>query len=222
VEIHVQPVLPPPRLLVYGLTPTARALARLGAAMGYRVWALDPGADTAAFPEAEAVFTDAGAAAPAGGEVLAVVATQGEWDEEAALAALRHAPSYLGVVVSAKRAEELREFLERKADTQERPLLKALRAPAGLRIGARSGEEIAVSILAEIVEARQAARPWTPAAAAPAPEPAIDPVCGMSVAVATARHRAEHEGRAYFFCCAGCREKFLREPGRFSAAGGRA
>jgi xanthine dehydrogenase accessory factor len=111
VEIHIQPVLPPPRLLVYGITPAARALSRLGAAMGYRVWAFDPNAEKAAFPEAEAVFNEAAASGPAGGEVLAVVATQGEWDEDALLSALEQSPAYLGVVVSARRAEELKAFL---------------------------------------------------------------------------------------------------------------
>jgi xanthine dehydrogenase accessory factor len=220
VEIHIQPVLPAPRLLVYGLTPAARALVRLGAAMGYHVFAIDPGAEPSTFPEAEAVVTDPGAV-PAAGErdVLAVVATQGEWDEEALLSALAQDPAYLGFVASAKRAEELRELLAAKLSAEQRARLARLRAPAGLRIGARSGEEIAVSIIAEIVEARRAARSRTlPVAAAPAAEQAIDPVCGMSVAVASARHRSEHAGRSYYFCCAGCREKFEREAERFVAA----
>jgi xanthine dehydrogenase accessory factor len=50
VEIHIQPVLPAPRLLVYGVAPTARALARLAKAMGYAVYAVDPVADASAFP----------------------------------------------------------------------------------------------------------------------------------------------------------------------------
>src|SRR5262249_5010070 len=160
VEIHIQPVLPPPRLLVYGLTPTARALVRLGSAMGYRVVAVDPAGDRPTFPEAEAVFTETGAVPPAarGTETLAVVATHGEWDEEAILGALEHGPSYVGVVSSAKRGDELREFLDKKVTGERRALLERLRMPAGLRIGAQGGEEIAVSILAEIVEARRVSR----------------------------------------------------------------
>jgi len=219
VEIHIQPVLPAPLLLVYGLTPTARALVRLGAAMGYRVWAIEPAAEKASFPEAEAVFGDAAAAIAEAStrEVFAVVATQGEWDEEATLAALAHAPSYLGVVTSATRAEELRAFLDRKVSEEQRPMLGRLCAPAGVRIGAQRGEEIALSILAQIVEQRAVARASArPAAAAPAT--AVDPVCGMSVATATARHRAEHQGRTYYFCCAGCRETFASQAERFVQA----
>jgi len=225
VEIYLQPVLPAPRLLVYGLTPAARAAARLGAALGWEVWGIDPAADRAAFPEARSVFTEAAAAAPAGSarEVFAVVATQGEWDEEAVLAALAHAPSYVGVVSSVKRAEELKAFLDKKVAGESRALLEGLRAPAGLRIGAQGGEEIALSILAEIVERRRAApRPKRVALPMAAPaEPATDPVCGMTVAVATARHRAEHQGRTWYFCCAGCREKFVQDAERYLPAGER-
>jgi xanthine dehydrogenase accessory factor len=222
VEIHIEPVLPPARLLVYGLTPAARALVRLGAAMGYRVTAVDPAADRSAVPEAEAVLTEAAAVARDEGprEVFAVVATHGEWDEEAVLAALKHAPSYLGVVASAKRAEELREFLEKKVTSEERPHLARLRAPAGLRIGAQEGEEIALSILAEIVAQKRAPQPARRVALPVlAAEQAVDPVCGMTVAVATAKHHAEHRGRTYYFCCAGCREKFLAQAERYAPAG---
>ncbi len=222
VEIHIQPVLPAPRLLVYGLTPTTRALVRLGAAMGYRVTAVDPGADRAAFPEAEAVLTEAAAVPPAAssrGETFAVIATHGEWDEEAVLAALDHAPAYVGIVSSSKRAEELHEFLDKKITGARRERLSRLHLPAGLRIGAEGGEEIAVSILAEIVEerrkARKAIRVALPMAEA---EQAVDPVCGMAVAVATARHQAEHQGRTFYFCCGGCREKFVAEADRYAGA----
>ena len=87
-------------------------------------------------------------------------------------------------------------------------------------------EELALSILAEIVQLRRA-RPERPAAesAAPGARPeaageALDPVCGMTVVVATARHRADHEGRAYYFCNARCREKFLAAPARWLAERG--
>ena len=110
-EILIQPVLPAPRLIVFGLSPTARALARLAKAMGYAVHAIDPAADAAAFPGADSVFTSP-AALPAlkhAAPVFAVVATQGQWDEDAVLAALAHEPDYLGVVASPKRFAEMRD-----------------------------------------------------------------------------------------------------------------
>jgi xanthine dehydrogenase accessory factor len=140
----------------------------------------------------------------------------GDRDVEAIESALSHSPAYLGVIASAKRFALLREALLARGVPRE--ALEHVAAPAGLDIGARSPEEIAVSIMAQIVELRHAA---SKAAGVPPKEPpreAVDPVCGMSVAVAGARHAAEVLGVAYYFCCAGCRTKFLAEPGRFLGA----
>ena len=217
VEIHIQPVLPAPRLLVYGVAPTARALARLAKAMGYTVWAVDPIADASAFPGADIVATDAQKlpADKTSVPVFAVVATQGQWDEEALLAALGQEPAYIGVVASAKRFGEMRAFLTGKVPDAA---LARVRNPAGLDLGGRLPEEIALSILAEIVKEQRAAtaRPAPRAEAeASASAEAIDPVCGMTVRVADARHRAQHSGRDFYFCAASCRERFLAGPERY-------
>ena len=73
--------------------------------------------------------------------------------------------------------------------------------------------------LAEVVQlSRSAAAAETAPAPRPENEEAVDPVCGMTVVVATARHRAEHDGRSYFFCNPRCREKFLLAPERYLSA----
>ncbi|HEV7672836.1 MAG TPA: XdhC family protein [Thermoanaerobaculia bacterium] len=203
VDVYIDPILPAPRLALFGDSPVAHALSRLGQAMGWSVEA-DPAAESTA---------NGGAA---GG--FAVVCSMGENDEEGIVRALALAPEYLGVVASAKRFGEMRETLLGQGVSAAS--LDSIHSPAGLKIGAKTPEEIALSVVAEIVERRQAA--VTSASSKPV-EPAttaIDPVCGMTVTLATAKHVAEYDGRTYYFCCGGCRTKFLADPARFLVAGG--
>ncbi|HEX4966719.1 MAG TPA: XdhC family protein [Thermoanaerobaculia bacterium] len=230
VEIYLEPVLPAPRLVVFGVSPTARALARLGKAMGYAVVAVDPAAEPDLFPEADQVLTDPGRSprlfAPSHGPRYAVVATLGERDEAAIRDALAMAPDYLGVVASRRRFAQMREVL--LSTGVKAAALDAIHSPAGLDIKAARPEEIALSILAEIVELQRAApavpKEETKTAASPgaAPADAIDPVCGMTVAISGARHTAEYGGRTWYFCCGGCRERFLTAPESFTALEGAA
>ena len=122
VEVYVDPVLPAPRLLVFGATPVARALAGLGREMGYAVESIDPG-------EAGVAIS----AAPAGIPCFAVVAAQGEGDEDAIEAALALDPAYLGVVASRRRFGEMRALLAAKGIDGAR--LDRIRNPAGLDLG---------------------------------------------------------------------------------------
>ena len=100
--------------------------------------------------------------------------------------------------------------------TEER--LAALETPAGLDIGARTPEEIALSILARIVTVRRGEHtlsvrvvsPAPTAAAPPETATAIDPVCGMVVAAVEQTPHVDHEGRRVYFCCDGCRTSWTR------------
>jgi xanthine dehydrogenase accessory factor len=223
VDIYLEPVLPAPRLLVFGPSPVARALAQLGKGLCWRVDVVDPAADRAAYPGADRVMPGASSpevlALAASGNLSAVVATMGESDEESIEAALALRPEYLGVVASRRRFALVRETLEARGTPSE--ALDRIRNPAGLDVGAVLPEELALSILAEIVQLRRAraapsaAQPASPAARPDAPGEAQDPVCGMTVTVASARHRADHEGRTYYFCNVRCREKFLAAPARY-------
>lgn len=226
VDIYLEPVLPVPQLLLFGPSPAASALARLGKAMGYTVTLVDPGADGPSPPEADRVHADARAPdlrelSRNSEHLFAVVATMGESDEDAITSALSLEPAYLAVVASRKRFALVRETL--LARGLPAAALDRIRNPAGLDLGARLPEEVALSIMAELVQLRRAraaelAREAEAAPPPPAEEEALDPVCGMTVVVATARHRAEHEGRRYYFCNPRCREKFLAEPSRTLAA----
>jgi len=210
VEIYVEPVLPAARLLLFGTSPAVRVLARIGQAMGYRVEVVDPDAAEGDFPDARVLRSLAANALPLGAHVL--VATMGDRDIEAIGAALSRSPAYLGVIASGKRFAQLRDALLARGVSSE--ALARVTAPAGLDIGARVPEEIAVSIMAQIVERRRAAQA-TSAPAKEKPREAVDPVCGMSVAVAGARHTQDVLGVKYYFCCSGCRSTFLADPARY-------
>jgi xanthine dehydrogenase accessory factor len=218
VEIYVEPVLPAARLLLFGSSPAVRVLSRIAHAMGYRVDVVDPDADESAFPDAKVQRSIAADALPRGAHVL--VATMGDRDIETIEAALSRSPAYLGVIASSKRFAQLRDALLARGVPREQ--LERVAAPAGLDIGARSPEEIAVSIMAQIVERRRSTSQAKGAPVREQPPESVDPVCGMNVAVAGARHTAEVLGVTYYFCCAGCRTTFLAEPARFIGAGSKA
>jgi xanthine dehydrogenase accessory factor len=233
-EIYVEPHVPAAQLWVVGTTPIAGALARLGSAAGWRVTVVDPVADAEAFPGADRVHVSADIrgldpeAAP-----YVVVASQGIWDEEAVGLALSREASYVGLVASPTRAGVVREWL-REETTIGDERIAALRAPAGMDIGAETAEEIALSILAELVQVRRGRAdfvaspgPATVAGAIPETislEPVVDdivlldPVCGMTVERAHARHLADHDGVIYAFCSIGCRTRFIKEPATYLSA----
>ncbi len=222
-EIFIEPNPPRPRLLIAGDQGAARALATLGKAMGYQVFGVAGAGELS--PADQMVAGSEAIAEHVHPLTAVVVATHGDHDEIALEAALRSDAPYVGLVASPRRAESIRKYLKVRGIDEQR--LAALHAPAGLDIGAREPEEIAVSILAQIIQLRGAAGrfEWRGAAvgaedgseAAAAPETAVDPVCGMSVEVAGAAHRYEHEGATYYFCCAGCLTRFSAEPERFLA-----
>ena len=106
------------------------------------------------------------------------------------------------VIASAKRAGALTsELRERGVDEES---LARMRSPAGLDLGPSSQEEIAVAILAELVAWRHTRGP-SPAELV---EEAVDPVCGMTVAVAAAKETSVRDGVTYYFCSAHCRKQF--------------
>ena len=216
-EIYVEPYLPKPLLVLVGHGPVVETLAALGRAVDYMVETV--AGDAGATALGRLAFTERAAV---------VIATHGEVDEAMLECALGTGAGYVSLVASRKRAAAVLATLRERGVPMER--LGRLKAPAGLDIGAVTPTEIAVSILAEIIQLQRsdkapAAEPMpplavirAPAAAPQATEEAIDPVCGMRVSVATARHRSEVGGRAVYFCCGGCKAKFDAAPERYALA----
>ena len=200
-DVFIEPRLPRPMLLVFGDSPAAETLARLGELTGFR-------SRTVSQAElATLTVTDA--------DAWAVVATMGHYDEEALEAALSHPGVTVSLIASTRRAAAVRVALVARGLDEE--TLGRVRTPAGKVRGATQ-EEIALLALAEIVTARLKVGHKRELAKSPAVIFAADPVCGMTVDPLTAMHRAERDGRTYWFCSAGCQAEFEREPQRYMRA----
>jgi xanthine dehydrogenase accessory factor len=219
-EIYIEPVFPAPHLVVIGRAPAADALALMATALGWRSTLIDDRGSATNHPGVETVFTSLDLhAAGVGERSFVVVATQGHYDEEALEHALATDAAYVGLVASRKRAGGVLAFLRERGVTEEQ--LVRVHAPAGLDLGHVAPQEIAVAVLADLVQRRASgAIANGVAAAAPTSElhEAIDPVCGMTVAVATAHHRAVHDGRTFYFCAAGCQARFEADPTAYAGA----
>lgn len=199
-DIYLEPHLPKPHLVVVGHLPVAEALVALAGPLGFQVTVMSPEASRDQFASADEFLDRIDFHGLPRGERFVVVASHGNYDEDGIRAALDESGTdYVALVSSRKRAEAMLSSLGLSEEKRRR-----LKFPAGLDIGAVTAEEIALSILAEMVQVRRTRA----LVAAPEPTLAKDPICGMTVDVATARHVLEKDGARYYFCCAGCKEKF--------------
>jgi len=149
-DVFVEPIMPLPELVILGASPVAVALADLGARMGFSRAIAVPAEDQPAFAEAERRIEGFALDASPAGRRYVVVSTQGRGDEAALRAALASGAEYVAFVGSRAKGAALRQALEEGGLTEE--ALAPLKVPAGLDIGAVTPDEIALSILAEIVQ----------------------------------------------------------------------
>jgi xanthine dehydrogenase accessory factor len=182
-EIFLEPSMPAPRVFVEGETPIVRALERLGPELGLEI-----------------VRVVAGDFAPRAGDLGLVVGSHGREELPALRRGLEAGLPYVGLVASRNRSAGV--LGELRADGMAPELLARIDTPAGVDIGARTPEEIALSILAAIVAVRRRGP------AGPAARTATDPVCGMTVAAVAGTPSIEHDGATVFFCGEGCKGAF--------------
>jgi xanthine dehydrogenase accessory factor len=218
-EVYIEPVVPVPHLVVVGHSPMAHTLAQLARTLGWRTDLVD-GPD----------FT----ADQANEYAMVVVASQGHNDEALLERAIAARPAYLGLVGSRKRGEAVLGYLADRGVPADQ--LARVTVPAGLDLGSTAHQEIAVSILAELVQLRatgklagpagagagaaRSAANWPAARGPSASGPGLaaettDPVCGMTVTAEPDGMPLEHDGVTYYFCCAGCRQAFSRDPAAY-------
>jgi xanthine dehydrogenase accessory factor len=152
-DIFVEPVLPRPQVVVCGSSPVAVAVADLARRMGFAVTACAPAAEQSVFAEVERRIEGFALPVAEAGLRYVVVSTQGRGDEAALLAALAAEADYVAFVGSRRKAETLKAALGKRGIAADR--LARLKAPAGLDLGAITPDEIALSIMAEIIALRR-------------------------------------------------------------------
>jgi xanthine dehydrogenase accessory factor len=212
-EVFVEPMLPSPLLVAIGRSPAVDALVAMAGALDWRTAVVDDGGAASDHPTAGEVVTDLDLSGLRVDErAFVVVATQGHYDEPALQAALATPAGYVGLVASAKRASTVLEWLRDRGVADE--VLARVHAPAGLDLGHVGHEEMAVAILAELV-ALKAGGGVPVGVTVATPEEAVDPVCGMTVDVASAHYVTEHDGVTYWFCAPGCQKAFEADPEGF-------
>jgi xanthine dehydrogenase accessory factor len=208
-QVYIEPVLPVPHLVIVGSSPMAHTLAELARALGWRTDLVSPQDFTVGRADARS---------------MVIVATQGHGDEDMIERAAGMRPAYLGLVASRRRGEAVLGYLAERGVPQDQ--LDRVHAPAGLDLGRTTHEEMAVAILAELVQLRASGALDVPAPHEPGSVPrtdltlaeATDPVCGMAVVANAAGLPREHDGITYYFCCAGCHRTFGDNPDAYVKA----
>jgi len=211
-EFHIEPVLPMTKLIIYGSTPTVYALAKIGSLLNYECYICSPNAesvkelsDNVQVLKDYKVFSD---------QSVAVVATQGENDLYALKSAIDSKSNFISMIISNKKASSLFLQLEKEGYSEED--ISRVKFPAGMDINANTPEEIAVSILAELINDRNSFDLKEQVIVeSKEDKKKIDPICKMIVDPKNTADTYEFEDINYYFCCIGCKEKFALEPSSY-------
>lgn len=232
VEVIIEPVFPLPELIVVGKSNIARKLATIAAAADFKVTAMAKDADKHMFPMASVVHDKVSFADVKNfTNTYVVVATQGEDDEENVEKALATSVKYVGYVCSSKKSDVLKQYLASKGVPSKR--IEALKSPVGFDINAKLAGEVAISILAEIVEDFRNEKPVkSDCCGSKASEKKeaiqeesvsekfteeyyINPVCGVPVSKKSPKHIINYQGEKVYFCCDGCKVSFEKNPSQY-------
>lgn len=208
-EFHIEPILPMKKMIIYGTTPSAETLANMGKLLNYNVLVMGKNVSELSLSNGINTQTEFKSINDAS---YAIVATQGKGDIQALQLAIASGTDKLALIASKRKGDKLMNHLLKKGANKND--LKKIKYPAGLDIGAVTPQEIATSIMAEII---QISRPELE-------EELVmdfmhikeshkkDPICGMNVNTKNAEYQSEYRGEKYYFCCSGCLEKFESEP----------
>jgi xanthine dehydrogenase accessory factor len=154
-DIFIEPVLPKPELLIVGHGRIAETLAVLGDLMGFSITVNDPAADQSTFPQAKRIVTDDFdlIETPVGPKTYVVIATQHKRDHLWLENALNGNAAYVALIASHHRSKLVLDYLRAGGMAEER--IATVWAPAGLDLGASTPEEIALSVMSQMVALRR-------------------------------------------------------------------
>ena len=189
IEVFLEPKLPAAQLSIVGSTPIADALAQFGAQLGYLI------------------EHTPNSVANANGSTAVLISSHGRYEEDSITAALDAEVGFIGLIASAKRGAAVIDSLD--LDPSARAVIHS---PVGLEIGARTAEEVALSVLTEVTRAIRVDGLTAPKATpVPAPVETIDPICGMTVLVGDDTPHLHHDDADYWYCNVGCRTRHTEE-----------
>ncbi len=217
VDVYIEPIMPKPHLIIMGKTAIAQALARMANVLDYKVTVMAMGVDAELFPTADEIKIAFNLnKVPLSAQRYVVVATQGEQDEMAMKAALKDNNGYVAFVGSHKKREAVFEYLRTSGVAEDE--LQKVKSPAGIDIQAKTPAEVAVSILAEIIQfahSKPIVEAFEPIANDPESKFYTNPVCGIPVDKTSPKHIIAYKGENVYFCCDGCKIKFEAEPEKY-------
>jgi xanthine dehydrogenase accessory factor len=227
-EVMIEPVIPQPELIVVGKSNIARKLVQMASAADFKVSVMATDADVQMFPTANSVsdIVDFSSFKSLMSTYI-IITTQGEDDELSVKKALETSGNYVGFVASAKKSKDMKTYLTNAGITEVR--IAKLRSPVGLDINAKLASEVAISILAEVIDdfrkEKLAGGSCCGSATAAVAEPAvnnkfaedyyINPVCNVPVSKKNPKHIVEYAREKVYFCCDGCKVSFENDPEKY-------
>ncbi len=214
VDVYIEPIMPMTNIIIFGRSHIAKALCAIGEPAGFHMTVISDLADDGMFGNASIqTLKEYDRSTDLSGSYV-VVCTQGEDDANSLAAAIGSKPKYLSFVASYRKANSV--FMELKRNGVPHDELVKIKTPAGLDINAKTAEEVAISILAQIVEAKRALSNQASEEVTQELEDLyINPVCKIPVQKSTAKHVLEYKGEKVYFCCDGCKVSFEKEPAMY-------
>tara|TARA_R110002051_G_scaffold72609_1_gene131220 strand:+ start:20009 stop:21010 length:1002 start_codon:yes stop_codon:yes gene_type:complete len=227
-EIMIEPVIPQPELIIVGKSNIARKLVQMASAADFRVSVMATDADLLMFPSANSVSDKVDFSTFKNlTNTYIIITTQGEDDELSVKKALETSVNYVGFVASSKKSVDIKTYLINEGISEER--IADLRSPVGLDINAKLASEVAISILAEVIDDFRKEKSNSGSCCGSADrskteddvndqfneEYYINPVCNVPVSKKNPKHIVEYAGQIVYFCCDGCKVSFEKEPEKY-------